>query len=69
MFPLDFGELSFFYAIIAMILLVTSEALSHYDRRNNFLINRKKLKQVAIIFSILFIVTVALRIYEIILTS
>jgi len=67
-FPLDLGELSILYAVTAMILLVTSELLSSYNRKNNLLINRKKLKRVAIIFSILFIVTVALRIYEIVLT-
>ncbi len=67
-FPLDLGELSILYAVTAMILLVTSEFLSSYNRKNNLLINRKKLKRVAIIFSILFIVTVALRIYEIVLT-
>ncbi|MHA2009436.1 MAG: hypothetical protein ACXACB_11910 [Promethearchaeota archaeon] len=66
--PLDLGELSVLYAVTAIILLVTSELLSPYHRRINVLINRKKLKRAAIVFSLLFLATVGLIIYEIIST-
>lgn len=63
MFTLNLDELSILYAIVALILLVTSEILSPYNHRLNININIKRLRKVAIIFSILFIVTAGLRIF------
>ncbi|MCW3997874.1 MAG: hypothetical protein NWF10_04820 [Candidatus Bathyarchaeota archaeon] len=65
-FPVDLGELSVLYAVIALILLVTSELLSPYHHRINLLVSRKRLRVVAIVFSVLFIVTVSLRIFNMI---
>ena len=66
-FPLNFWDISIIFAITAILLLVTSEMLSSYYGKVNILINKKKLKNAAIIASFLFIVTVALRIFNIIL--
>lgn len=61
-FPLSFWDISLWIAVIAIILLVTSELISPYYGRTNLFINRKRLQNVALIFSILFLITVAVRI-------
>jgi len=68
-FPLSFWDISLLFAITAIILLITSEMLSPYYGRINILINRKGLKKAALILSILFLATVAIRIINILLTS
>jgi len=65
LFPLDLGELSILYAVMGIILLITSELGSSYYRRLNFLIDKKKLRLAAIIISSLFLLTIGLRIYNI----
>ena len=67
MFPLNFWDVSLLIAIIAIILLITSELLSSNLGRINILINKKKLRNTAIVASALFMGTVALRIVAIIL--
>ena len=69
MFPLDFWDISLLLAIIAIILLITSEMLSSYYGKVNILINKKKLKNTAITISTLFLITVAIRIAGIILNQ
>ena len=68
MFPLDFWDISLLLAITAIILLVTSELLSAHYGKVNILIDKKKLKTAAIIVSILFLFTVAMRIITLIIT-
>ena len=65
-FPLSFLDISLFLAVTAIILLITSELISPYYGKTNFLINKKRLKRAALIVSILFLMTVAIRIYEMI---
>lgn len=60
-------DVSLLLAVTAIILLVTSELLSPYYGRINIRLNRKRLRNTAITFSILFLTTVALRIVDIIL--
>jgi hypothetical protein len=67
-FPLGFWDISLLLAVTAIILLITSELLLPYYGRVNILINKKKLKNTAITVSILFLITVAIRITTIILT-
>jgi hypothetical protein len=62
--PLDFGDLSILLAVTAIILIVTSEVLSSYQRK--VLINRRRLRKTAIVFSAFFLVTVFIRIILII---
>jgi heme exporter protein D len=65
-FPLSFGDISIWLAVTATILLITSELISpHYGKRN-LLIDRKRLRNMALTMSILFLITVAIQIYEII---
>lgn len=67
-FPMGFWDISLLLAVTAIILLITSELLLPYYGRVNILINKKKLKNTALTVSILFLITVAIRIATIILT-
>ena len=67
MFPLDFWDLSLFFAVMALILIITSGLLSTRSGKPNILISKKKLEKAAIAFSSLFLVTVILRIINSIL--
>ena len=63
--PLNLGDLSVLFAIIGITLLITSEVLSSH-RKSKVLLNTKQLMRAAIFFSILFLVTIALEIADII---
>jgi hypothetical protein len=65
-FPLGFWDISLWLAIIAIILLATAELISPYYGHTNLLINKKKLRKAALIMGILFLITVAIRIINII---
>ena len=56
-------------AVTAIILLVTSELISPYYGQTNILINKKRLKNASLTIGILFLITVAIRIYEIITST
>jgi uncharacterized membrane protein len=66
MFPLNLWDASLLLATLAIILLITSELLPHYGRVR-ILINKKRLRNTATAVSILFLITVAIRIADIIL--
>jgi len=66
-FPLSIWDISLLLAVCATILLVTSELLSPHYGRTSVKINRNKLKNTAIIFSILFLATVVLRTAQILI--
>jgi hypothetical protein len=68
-FPLSFWDISLWLAITAIILLITSELISPYYGKTRMLINKKRLKNAALAMSILFLITVAIRIYGIIITT
>ncbi len=68
-FPLGLRDISLLFAIIALILIVTSELLSLYVDKVDILIDNKKLRNGAVIASIIFIITVVMEIGNIILTS
>ena len=64
--PLSLWDISLWLAITAIILLTTSEVLSPHYGKTNIIIDKKKLKQAALAFSLLFIFTISIRILEII---
>lgn len=68
-FPLEFWDLSLWLAITAIILLITSELLSPHYGKTKIYINNKRLKKIALTVSIIFLITVAIRIFNIILAS
>jgi hypothetical protein len=61
--PLTLWDLSLFTAVVAIVLLVTSELLSPYYARTAIVIERKRLRLVALIVAIIFLGTVAYRMY------
>jgi len=66
-FPLVFSDLSLLLAVTAIILLITSELLSPSYGKTNIYINNKRLKNAAVVVSILFLITLAIKIINIIL--
>jgi hypothetical protein len=66
-FPLSLWDVSLVLAATSIVLLVTSEILSPYYGAVNLKINEKRLKNSAIATSILFLVTVAIRIAAMVL--
>jgi len=64
--PLGFWDISLWTAITAIILLATSELLSPYYGRTGVLIDRKRLRVVTLVVALIFLTTVAYRIYEIV---
>lgn len=68
-FPLSLDELSLLFAVTAAVLLITSELMSPYYGKINVKINRKRLRNAAILFSIMFLATVALTIVKILRTT
>jgi hypothetical protein len=68
-FPLGFWDLSLWTAIIAIILVATSELISPYYGKTRLLINRKRLRIIALIVALVFLATVAYGIYEIMAKS
>jgi len=65
-FPLGFWDINLWLAVTAIILLITSELISPYYGKTNLLINKKRLQNVALTVSTLFLITVAIRIATII---
>ena len=65
-FPLTFWDISLWLAVTAIILLTTSELISPYHGRTNLIVNKKRLRQAAITVGLLFLATVAIRVFQII---
>ncbi len=65
-FPLGFWDLSLWTAVTAIIVLATSELLSPYYGRTRLMINKRRLRIVALVVALIFLATVAYRIYEIV---
>jgi hypothetical protein len=61
-FPLSFWDMSLLLAVTAIILLITSELISPYYGKTKLAINKKRLRNIALTFSTLFLATVAIRI-------
>ncbi|MGA2462617.1 MAG: hypothetical protein ABSF82_14460 [Candidatus Bathyarchaeia archaeon] len=66
-FPLGFGDLSLWTAVVAIILLITSELLSPQYGMTGIMINRRRLRFVALMVAFVFLGTVAYRVYEIVI--
>ena len=64
--PLSFWDLSLWLAVTAIILLIASELVSPHYGRTSILINKNRLRNAALTMSILFLITVGIRIYGII---
>ena len=60
-FPPGLWDVSLWLAVVALILLATSELVSPYHGQTNLLIDKKRLRRVALVVGILFLMTLALR--------
>jgi hypothetical protein len=68
-FPLSLWDISLWLAITAIILLVTSELISPYYGKTNLIINKKRLRNVALALSTLFLVTVGIKVATLIINA
>lgn len=66
--PLDFWNISLWLAITAVVLLITAQLVSAYDGPATLLIDKKRLRNTALVIGISFLATVAIRIYGIIVS-
>ena len=62
-FPLDLIQTSLCLAVIAIILLITSEIISPYYGKTGILIEKQRLRKIALITVIIFIFTIILQVY------
>jgi transaldolase len=65
-FPLTLWYISIWLAVTTIILLVTAELISPYHGRTNLAIDKKRLRRAALATGILSLVTILIRIYQII---
>jgi len=62
-FPLSMSDISLWIAVTAIILLVTSELISPYSEQlGDFVIEKSRLRLVALVLGAAFMVTVLLRV-------
>jgi len=62
-FPFSMSDISLWIAVMAIILLVTSELISPYSEHfGDFVIDKTRLRLVALILGAAFMVTVLLRV-------
>ena len=64
LFPLTFWDISLWLAVTAIILLATSELISPYYGQTSVIIEKRRLRQVALLLGVLFLFTVLIRIYS-----
>ena len=67
-FPLDLLDVSLWLAFIGVILLITSEIISPYSGKTPILIEKRRLRKIALIVGSIFIFTVLIQIYSIIIS-
>jgi hypothetical protein len=69
MFPLNLDDICILIAVIAIILLVSSEMLSSYYGNVNILIDKKKLKNATVSVVITLLLTLAVRMVTMLIMS
>jgi hypothetical protein len=62
-FALDLIETSLFLAVIAIILLITSEIISPYYGKTGILIEKQRLRKISLITVFIFIITIIIQVY------
>jgi len=65
-FPMSFWDFDLWLAVVSIIFLATTEIVSSYYGEATIFIEKNRLRTAALILGLLFIFTVALRVYEII---
>jgi uncharacterized protein involved in exopolysaccharide biosynthesis len=67
--PFDFWNVSLWLAVTGIILLITVQLASAYEGKATILVDQKKLRTTALVIGILFLATVAIRIYGIVAST
>jgi hypothetical protein len=64
-FPMSIGDISLWFAFMAIILLVTSELVySFTEYSGSIVIEKKRLRLVALALGIGFMITVVMRVFQ-----
>ena len=66
--PFDLWNMSLWLAVTGIILLITVILASGYDGRATILVDQKRLRNATLLIGMLFLVTVAIRIYGIVIS-
>jgi len=64
--PLSFWDLGLWLAVVAIIVLATTEFISSYNGEATIFLEKSRLEKAALILGLIFIFIVAIRVYEII---
>jgi hypothetical protein len=64
--PLTFTDISLLFTVGAIMLLITAELASPYYGHTNLTINKKKLRNAAYASGVVFLITVAITVINII---
>jgi len=67
-FPLDLLDVSLWLAFMGVILLITSEIISPYYGKTPILIEKRRLRKIALIVGSIFIFTVLIQVYSIMIS-
>jgi len=67
-FPLGFNDITQMLAALTIILLATYELINTYYNNREIILQKERLKKGAIIFGSFFLVTILIRIYQIIIS-
>ena len=65
--PFNVFDLSVLFALLSIILLITVEFLKPSGINMNFILDKNRIKRVAIVFGSFFLVTIFIRIFLILL--
>ena len=65
--PLTFTDVTLLLAVGAVILIITVELCSPYNGLTNLVLNKRKLRSVALALSFIFFITIAIRTLAIII--
>jgi|YelNatPaOPRAMG01_1025707.scaffolds.fasta_scaffold484627_1 VIT1/CCC1 family predicted Fe2+/Mn2+ transporter len=63
-FPMSLSDISLWLAVMAIILLITSELISATEYSRSIVIEKKRLRLVALALGAGFMVTVIMRIFQ-----
>jgi len=64
--PLNFLNIILWLGITAMILLITAQLVSSYEGPQSILADERKIENTGILVGILFLITIAIRIFGLI---
>ena len=63
-FPLDYLDASILIATLSIVLLITVEVINPSNSSINFILEKKRLKKVAMIMFYVFIMVVTIRLFQ-----